>query len=84
MNISFLCIFLPDKNLLGFIAKIPQKCAGIRTDPPISVPMPNTAPLPDINAASPPLDPPDVLAGFHGFLTGPNTGLELSIPNKSC
>jgi hypothetical protein len=45
---------------VGFNAQMPVKCAGSRTDPPLSLPSP-AADMPDaIAAASPPLDPPAV------------------------
>lgn len=37
---------------------MPQKAAGIRTEPPESVPIPKAVALDATNAASPPLDPP--------------------------
>ena len=49
----------------------PHACAGLRSDPPMSFP----SPMGDIPvasaAASPPLDPPAVREGFHGFLVRP-------------
>ena len=48
---------MPELGILravGLIDAIPQKCAGQRTLPPMSVPMPRKDPPPPISAASPP------------------------------
>src|SRR5271165_6636684 len=53
---------------------MPQKEAGIRIDPPPSVPKP-IGPMPLATwAPAPPLEPPDVISGFHGFLVTPVKG----------
>ena len=49
----------------------PQKAAGIRTDPPVSLPSP-AKPIPVATATPAPLeDPPACLAGSCGFFTSP-------------
>ena len=45
----------------------PHNAAGIRTEPPPSLPMAN-GPIPDATAAAEPaLDPPEVRSVFHGL-----------------
>src|SRR5206468_1979289 len=58
----------------------PQNDAGIRSDPPKSVPsasaiMPVTSP-----AAPPPVEPPALRAGSHGLRVWPNTSLKVFPP----
>mmetsp|Transcript_52536 Transcript_52536/g.139922 ORF Transcript_52536/g.139922 Transcript_52536/m.139922 type:complete len:269 (-) Transcript_52536:437-1243(-) len=53
----------------------PQKWAGMRTDPPMSVPRPTGEPCAAIRAASPPEDPPGVRSWSHGFRVAPHTSL---------
>jgi hypothetical protein len=48
---------------VGFIAQHPDMWAGILKLPPISPPIPRIDPPPEINAASPPEDPPGILVG---------------------
>ena len=50
---------------------MPQKAAGIRTDPPESDPIPNADALVATNGPSPPDDPPEVKAGLCGFVALP-------------
>src|SRR5712692_5496749 len=57
-----------------------QKLAGLRNDPPVSLPsaigsMPHAS-----ETAAPPLLPPHVLVRSHGFLVDPNTGLNVCDP----
>src|SRR4029453_7892715 len=55
--------------------KIPANDAGIRIDPPPSVPM-ASGPSPAATAAlAPPLEPPGVRSVFQGFRVTPNTRL---------
>src|SRR5712692_4668813 len=55
--------------------KTPAKAAGIRMDPPPSVPMCN-GPKPAAAAAeAPPLEPPGVRSRFQGLRVGPNSRL---------
>ena len=50
---------------------MPVKPAGMRTEPPPSVPT-DQAPMPSPTAvADPPLDPPAVRSGSHGLPVGP-------------
>src|SRR5436190_470749 len=54
-----------------------QKLAGLRRDPPVSVPSASGV-IPHASAtAEPPLLPPHVFVRSHGFLVGPNTGLNV-------
>ena len=56
----------------GFRPTSPQHDAGIRIDPPPSLPC-ATGTIPAATAAAaPPLDPPGVRSVFHGFRQGPN------------
>ena len=56
---------------VGLIDAMPQQCAGLRSEPPMSLPSPIGL-IPDaIAAPSPPLDPPAVTFGFHGFRVRP-------------
>lgn len=51
----------------GLMAVIPQNWAGIRSEPPRSLPRPSGV-IPVARAtASPPDEPPGVRAGSHGF-----------------
>src|SRR5687768_18379142 len=59
---------------VGFSATVPVKDAGMRTDPPPSVPT-DHGPMPRPTAvALPPLEPPGVRAGFHGLPVEPWRG----------
>src|SRR5262245_53970658 len=50
-----------------------QKLAGLRSEPPRSLPS-AIGTMPDANAtAAPPLDPPQVFAGSYGLSVRPNT-----------
>src|SRR5207244_1925941 len=52
--------------------------AGMRTEPPPSVPT-DSAPIPDATAAPlPPLDPPGVRPGSHGLRVMPVIGLSVT------
>src|SRR5215475_13955035 len=58
----------------------PQKAAGVRSEPPVSEPW-AIGPIPVARAtAAPPLEPPQVSAGFHGFRVAPNTVLKVLPP----
>ena len=50
---------------------MPQKAAGTRTDPPMSLPRPRGDPHAATIAPSPPLLPPDDRSGFQGLLVRP-------------
>src|SRR5215475_15380611 len=63
------------KPKVGLIPKMPVHEAGIRIEPPPSVPM-ASGPIPAATAAlAPPLDPPGVRSRFHGLRVIPNTRL---------
>ena len=47
---------------------MPQKAAGWRTEPPVSVPSATGTSPAATAAADPPLDPPATCSTFHGFL----------------
>ena len=56
---------------------MPQNDAGIRMEPPPSVPT-ASGPSPAATAApAPPLDPPGVSSRFHGFRVIPKSGLSV-------
>ncbi len=48
---------------VGLIEAMPQQCAGLRSDPPMSLPRPSGLMPEAIADASPPLDPPAVRPG---------------------
>src|SRR6267378_2147986 len=55
----------------------PQNAAGVRSEPPVSEPW-AIGPMPVASAtAAPPLEPPQVSAGFHGLRVAPNTALKV-------
>src|SRR5215472_4224309 len=56
---------------VGFNPQMPQKWAGTRMEPPPSLPTPPIEQPAAMAAASPPLDPPDEYARFHGLLVFP-------------
>src|SRR5579884_114012 len=56
---------------VGFSPAMPQHAAGIRIEPPLSVPSAASASPATIAAADPPLDPPAVRPGASGFGTTP-------------
>ena len=56
---------------VGFSEQMPVKCAGTRTDPPLSEPRPPAESPAAIPAASPPLDPPGDRAKSQGFRVRP-------------
>src|SRR5215208_2992943 len=55
----------------AFKPNSPQWEAGIRIDPPPSVPCASGTMPAATHAAEPPLDPPGLYARFHGLLVGP-------------
>jgi hypothetical protein len=69
----------------GFNPTMPQAAAGMRMEPPVSVPtdpkhMPSAT-----DAAEPPLEPPGDLEGSIGLRTAPNAVSSLVVPNaNSC
>ena len=50
---------------------MPQNAAGCRIEPPVSDPSEAGTVRAATQAADPPLDPPGVRVGFHGFAVGP-------------
>src|SRR5262245_8425080 len=67
---------------VGFRPKRPQQDAGIRIEPPPSVPWAIGTMPAATAAAEPPLEPPALCLGFHGFRVGPNRrgSVELARP----
>jgi len=64
--------------------KTPQKCAGMRIDPPMSVPMPSGLARAATSAASPPLLPPGVREASHGLRAAPQMRLADSGSMRHC
>lgn len=56
---------------VGFSEQMPVKCAGSRTEPPLSLPNPHAESPAAMAAASPPLDPPAERSSDHGFEVRP-------------
>ena len=72
------------RSSVGLIPATPQKCAGTRMLPPMSVPIPS-GDMPEAMAApSPPDEPPGVCFVLQGFALWPKTGLRLSAKRPSC
>src|ERR1700721_1696347 len=63
---------------VGLKAQIPEKCAGSRTDPPLSLPSPAADIPAAIAAASPPLEPPAVRSRSQGLFVRPCIRLSVS------
>src|SRR5688572_32589300 len=59
---------------------MPQNDAGWRIDPPVSEPSARGTHRAATAAADPPLEPPGVRSGDHGFRTGPNAEFSLDDP----
>ncbi len=57
---------------------MPQQCAGQRTEPPPSLPIPPNEKKAAMAAASPPDDPPGVRSGFQGLFVLPIMRLSVS------
>src|SRR6266576_6324244 len=68
---------------VGFSPQIPQKCAGTRIEPPPSLPTPPAEQPVAIAAASPPLEPPEECAKFHGLQVLPLSRLLVSYAIKN-
>ena len=65
---------------VGLSPAVPQYDAGMRIDPPVSLPMAMKA-MPDATAAAdPPLDPPGMHSMSQGLRTAPKCGLFDVIP----
>src|SRR5882757_6633794 len=56
---------------VGRRAVTPQRDAGLRMDPLVSVPIPKATSPPAVADAGPADDPLDPSSGFHGFLVVP-------------
>ena len=63
---------------LGFSPYKPFMCEGMRMLPPMSVPQPTTELRRERSAASPPVEPPGVKAGFLGWTVKPQSGFSVS------
>jgi hypothetical protein len=63
----------------------PQRAAGCRIEPPVSVAVAAGASRAATAAAEPPEEPPGTMAGFHGLRTAPNqlVSFEEPIANSS-
>src|SRR5262245_49190349 len=61
----------------------PHRAAGIRTEPPVSVPSPAGASRAATATPVPPLLPPGISRRSHGFRAGPNEPLLLVTPYAS-
>src|SRR5687767_3339802 len=61
----------------------PQNAAGIRTLPPVSLPVAAAASPPATAAADPPLEPPAMRARFQGLRVVPKNGLIVVTPPPS-
>src|SRR5262249_57551628 len=59
---------------LGLSPTTPQYAAGIRTEPPVSVPRARSQTSAATNAADPPDDPPEVRDGSRGLRVSPTSG----------
>src|SRR5437762_11977728 len=59
---------------------MPQKAAGWRIEPPVSVPSPPAARPAATAAAGPPDEPPGTRARSHGFLVGLNAECSVEGP----
>ena len=62
---------------------MPQAAAGIRIEPPVSVPSDASAIPAATEAADPPLEPPGDRFGSNGFRAGPNAESSFVVPNAN-
>src|SRR6266540_1254447 len=69
---------------LGFIPTRPLNAAGMRMEPPPSLAVPNGMRPAATAAAVPPLEPPGVRVGSHGFRVTPHALVlvKFSVPNS--
>jgi hypothetical protein len=65
---------------VGLRPTIPQRAAGWRIEPPVSVPSAHGAEPAATAAALPPLEPPGTRPRSHGFSTGPKAEFSLEEP----
>ena len=63
--------FLLTRPKVGFKPKTPQHAAGIRIEPPVSVPRVKSACLAATAAAEPLEDPPGISSGYLGLMGVP-------------
>ncbi|MNT25673.1 hypothetical protein D3C72_1612030 [compost metagenome] len=68
---------------VGLYPTTPHSAAGIRTEPPVSVPTPAMMAPCAIAAAAPPLDPPGMRAWSSGFSVSPNLALAVVTPHAN-
>ena len=68
---------------VGFSPITPQKDAGIRIDPPVSVPRARGTTPAATAAPDPPLDPPVIRARSQGLAVGPQAEMRLVAPAAS-
>src|SRR5271157_6577530 len=68
---------------VGFSPQMPEKCAGVRIEPPPSLPTPPAEHAEAIAAASPPLDPPALRERSQGLLVRPYKRLSVSQAMRS-
>src|ERR1019366_7261254 len=66
--------------LVGFSPTIPQRAAGWRIEPPVSVPSAHGARPAATAAALPPEEPPGTRSGSHGLRTAPNAEFSFEEP----
>src|SRR3954451_13720543 len=68
---------------VGFRPDTPQNAAGMRIEPPVSVPSASaTAPVASATA-EPPLEPPGTRSGSYGLRHGGKCGLTLVMPQAN-
>jgi hypothetical protein len=68
---------------VAFSPTVPQYDAGIRIDPPVSLPIAMKTMSAATAAPDPPLEPPGIRSVLQGFRTGPKWGLADVIPYAS-
>ena len=65
---------------MGLRPTIPQKAAGWRIEPPVSVPIAQGARPPATTAAEPPEEPPGTRSRSQGLRTGPKAEFSFEEP----
>ena len=65
--------------MLGFRPTMPHQAAGMRTEPPMSVPSASGTQPAATAAPEPPEEPPGVPLGFHGLRVTPQSGLSVKL-----
>jgi hypothetical protein len=71
------------RSNVGFRPTQPQSAAGIRTLPPVSLPVATSARCAATAAAEPPLDPPGMRVTSRGLRVVPKNGLMVVTPPPS-